>query len=518
MQYAFYNSSAFETYTPVESAVFPMQINAGTIQTKVIGGTEYQYVSVTTNNVDYAQITDKTELYSNSPSNPQPEMDKTYYIKPDRTIKVKCTASGASSVKVVVSADVGAENLGGGLINHTSSAGSYISIHVGEFNIRGTKFTGVYMRQGDRQLYIAGYSEKFWNGAARPETKSETKTASPSGHWGTGHTTKGNQDFVHYAQALNVVNTGAHGLRMYDVGTSAIDAIYERLWSRDIWDVWANRKFNPIGGLLSLHRVPCAAPTGAAVSSVTIAGQQYPVPTNSAKLVSDNIVTVECNGGNWLDVPEIAGSFVDYAPYCSAVLTLPFVGSVGIDVNAFSSGKIKVVYEIDLISGNCLAEVFTLDRDGSSILYGSYAGNCAYKMPITGNDNGGLAVLGAVAGIATTGLATVATGGSAAPLAASVISGAANAIGAEHHLQQAGTLPSNASAIGDLRVTLVITRPAYLTPDDYEQIKGYPAGDGHTISQYSGFLAGEMHAEGIDGATDAEKAAIEAAFAGGVYV
>lgn len=346
-----------------------------------------------------------------------------------------------------------------------------------------------------------------------PDTPSETPTVTPNGHYGIGVTQKGNMTFVNYAQALSRVNTGSHGLRMYSVGDGAIDALYSRLWSADIWDKWANRKFSPIGGILSLHRVPVIAPTVGTVSSVTIAGQQYPV--GSAQLVSDNIVTIDFGA---IEIPEISGSFLDYSPYCSAMLYLPFIGAVGIDINAISDGYIAVRYTFDLISGNCIAQVLTIDRDRSSIIYGTYPGNAAYKYPISGNDNGGFAVLGAAAGIATAGLSLAATGGSAAPLAASIVSGAATSISAEHHLQQAGTLPANTAALGDLRVYLVITRPAYLTPDHYVDVKGYPAGDGHTVGSYTGLLAGELHAESITGATDAEKQEIESAFRGGVFV
>lgn len=443
-----------------------------------------------------------------------------FYIKPDIELRLTCynePHNDSFRTRTSMAMQVPPESLKHPTVFPSNPDNISKNFYACTFTLNGEILLGIYIYDprysSNNALWGMFFTASVFDESPRLPTKSETGTVTPNGHYGVGKTTKGDMVFVNYAGALSRVNTGTHGLRMYDVGEGAVNALYGRLWSQDIWDKWANRKFSPIGGILSLHRVPLAAPTAGTVSSVTIAGQQYPV--GSAALVSDNIVTRDFAE---VLIPEIAGSFLDYAPYCSAMLYLPFIGSVGIDVNTISSGSIAVRYTFDLISGNCIAQVRTVDRDGSAIIYGTYAGNAAYKYPISGNDNGGFAVLGAAAGIATAGLAVAATGGSAAPLAASIVSGAAASISAEHHLQQAGSLPANTAALGDLRIYLVITRPAYLTPDDYESIKGYPAGDGHTVGSYSGLLSGELHAESIVGATDSEKQEIESAFRGGVFV
>lgn len=514
MQYAYYTDPDHIEYLGVIPTIFPMDITTGIIspiRTKTVGGVDYTYRNVTSNSVDYASIQDETTLLKWSPSVIPSTRD--FWIKPDKQLQIKIDPIVTGGYACALHVDFGDGLSSGNVLRHEFGSGTYFSVHMGTFTVYGDKWLAIYYRQGDRQIYVWCISENFFDESERPETKSETGTVTPDGHWGTGKTTKGNMVFVNYAAALSRVNTGTHGLRMYDVGEGAVNALYERLWSQDTWDKWANRKFSPIGGILSLHRVPLAAPTAGTVSSVTIAGQQYPV--GSAALVSDNIAI---RNFAEVQIPEIAGSFLDYAPYCSAMLYLPFIGSVSIDVNTISSGSIAVRYTFDLISGNCIAQVRTVDRDGSAIIYGTYAGNAAYKYPISGNDNGGFAVLGAAAGIATAGLAVAATGGSAAPLAASIVSGAASSISAEHHLQQAGSLPANTSALGDLRIYLVITRPAYLTPDGYENIKGYPAGDGHTVGSYTGLLSGELHADSIPAATDWEKKEIERLFAEGVII
>lgn len=490
----------------------------GNPSTNTIGSLTYSRI---TGAVKFSDITGKPDkLFSQYSS----DVNIVRYIKPNLRLTVKCGRrevvdpewSGAQNdyrYQILLETQneewitLGMSGASNACVN------AQYNIYTSSFISGGIKYCAMYYYTTGGSVHGFFLSENVFDESPREPTKSETGTVTPDGHYGTGITTKGSMTFVNYAGALSRVNTGTHGLRMYDVGEGAVNALYERLWSQDIWDKWANRKFSPIGGILSLHRVPLAAPTAGTVSSVTIAGQQYPV--GSAALVSDNIAIRDFAA---VEIPEIAGSFLDYAPYCSAMLYLPFIGSVGIDVNTISSGSIAVRYTFDLISGNCIAQVRTVDRDGSAIIYGTYAGNAAYKYPISGNDNGGFAVLGAAAGIATAGLAVAATGGSAAPLAASIVSGAASSISAEHHLQQAGSLPANTAALGDLRIYLVITRPAYLTPDGYEDIKGYPAGDGHTVRSYTGLLSGELHADEIPSATDWEKKEIERLFAEGVIL
>lgn len=514
MQYAYYTDPDHIEYLGVIPTIFPMDITTGIIspiRTKTVGGVDYTYRNVTSNDVDYASIQDETTLLKWSPSVIPSSRD--FWIKPDKQLEIRITQLTTGGYACALHVDFGDGLSSGNVLRHEFGPGTYFSVHMGSFTVYGDKWLAIYFRQGDRQIYVWCISENFFDESERPETKSETGTVTPKGHWGTGKTTKGDMQFVNYAGALSRVNTGAHGLRMYEVNDAVVDALYNKLWSNDIWDKWQNKKYSPIGGILSLHKMPLDVATIGSLSNITISGQQYPVGT--VYPVQTSIEFLEFAP---VSIPEIAGSFLDYAPYSTAALYLPFIGIVPIDVNAISNGSIAVRYTFDLINGNCIAQVRTVDRDGSAIIYGTYGGNAAYKYPISGNDNGGFAVLGSAVGVLTAGVVTAATGGSAAPAFAASLGAVGSMMSEEHHLQQAGALPANVAALGDLRVYLVITRPAYLTPDGYGDIKGYPAGDGHTVGSYTGLLSGELHADNIPSATDWEKKEIERLFAEGVII
>ena len=512
-------------------------MTGGTVNTYTIGE---DTVSFLRGAVKITGITLKpTELYCQYTSN----KNEILYIKPAEgnafvRLKIKCgslsvvdpTYTPANNYRYQCNVEVFGL-FGGSNWDDASSGGSNISsdaqynFYTAQMTVSGVTYLCMFFHTTGDSIHGYFADQQLFNKSLRPKTKSETPTVSPNGHYGTGSAIPGNIDHVDYAARVSRVNTGAHGLRLYAVSDAAINALYERLWSRDIWDQWANKKFSPIAGILGIYNMPTTYKKLADTQKITICGQQYNLGT-SVDIVhygyTEETTYSLADQSDYFNIPEIAGSFVDYSPYCSAVLQLPFIGTFPVNVNAFTAGGIKVVYTFDLVSGNVLAEVYTRDRNGSKILYGQYGGNAAYHYPVTGNDGGGFAVLGAAAGLATAGIAAAVSGGSLAPVAGALVSGSASVLSAEHHTEQAGSLPSNTAALGDRRIILTITRPAYLTPEHYPELTGYPAGDGSTVKKYidagGGLIAGTLHADGVDGATEAEKQMIEQAFQGGVYV
>lgn len=472
--------------------------------------------------------------------------NKTLYIKASAgqsfvRLKIKCglrstvdpTFTPANMYRYQIEIDVFGTTQHPNDWANLSSGGTDISVDT-QYNF----YTGLIISGGRVYLsmfyhttgnYVSGFfaDAHLFDGSIRPRTKSQTPTVSPNGHYGTGHTTPGNMQFSDTPAAWSMVNATEHGLRVYVVYPYNMELLYRRLWSKDVWQRFTNSRYSPISGILAYHRLPIAPHCTNSVKEITICGQDYQIgdDLNTLGVVDDGIIPVECGS---VDIPEVAGSFLDYSPYCSAVLHLPYIGNMPIDINKISGGSLAVRYWVDVTSGNCLAHVKTTDRDGSTIIYGEFAGNCAYKYPVTGNDQGGTAVLGAAAGAATAGMVALVGGAeiTAAKAAAGAVGAASGIAQAElnagHHLQQVGSWPSNTGMLSDPNVYLIVTRPAYLTPEKYPEIVGYPAGCGHKVQDFinhgGGILAGELHADGITGATDAEKQAIEAAFAGGVFV
>lgn len=535
MQIQLFNDSGFLDPVNVEPADFSF-INLGTssAHSYTVDDIVYKGWKGTPLNSQFALVSDTQKIaFYRGEGQPYSFLDNhTFYIKPNMRVVVtfKVVPDGASTrLNYSLFYYVGSRELIGFNDGRISTPAPSVALYVGNFRHNDEKTLGFYLRTADNVIQYTDVSMNYWDGSYRPRTKSQTPTVSPNGHYGTGKTTPGNMTFSGAPAAWSHVNATEHGLRVYTVYDYNMELLYRRLWSKDVWQRFTNSRYSPISGILAYHRLPIIVPTATSVQEITICGQDYQIGNDENRLgvASAGIIPIDAGSA---EIQEVAGSFLDYAPYCSAVLHLPYIGNMPIDINKISGGSIEVRYWIDVCSGNCMAHVRTTDRDGSSIIYGEYAGNCAYKYPVTGNDQGGTAVLGAAAGAATAGLVALVGGGAAGITASKAAAGVLGAAGglaqaelnSDHHLQQSGSWPANTGTLCDPNVYLIVTRPAYLTPDNYPEIVGYPAGTGHTVQSFidagGGILAGEIHADGIDGATDAERDAIESAFRGGVFV
>jgi len=225
------------------------------------------------------------------------------------------------------------------------------------------------------------------------------------------------------------------------------------------------------------------------------------------------------------------------------------------------NGGIFAKYNIDFYTGNCLVQIYTIpeklvmgsdtdwdeDYDGCLCMIAQYAGNCAHKIAVSGNDYGAGQVVGAIVdGISS--VASIATGvasarhmpaffGQKAMIAHSVaggVNGIVNAIGSgfmsRHNISVIPASP-NADTLGMMIPALIIERPIDITPLDengnatvYESFNGRPAASGGTVKDYKSFDTGEgifiqgvLHADALY-ATEDEKRQIEEAFAKGVYL
>lgn len=215
-------------------------------------------------------------------------------------------------------------------------------------------------------------------------------------------------------------------------------------------------------------------------------------------------------------------SFLDYAPYCSATLYLPFIGQVHIDPSTFMDGSIQIQYHFDIITGKCVAEVITTcaNRSGNGrpreVRYGPYTGDCSIDLPLAIQDAN---AMGRQYGIATAAVSTIGSvlGGNAA----GALAGASSLAQAQMIPKQTGMINSLGSmvpALIDTRILLQISFPSTVHFDETKLKIGMSAYKPGKVSDFTGYSKfSYIDTSGIN-ATDGEKAAIEALMKGGVYL
>lgn len=353
----------------------------------------------------------------------------------------------------------------------------------------------------------------------KPKQSDGARNVTPYGRTGTYNFSS---DKMTYTQptGYSFVNRWAHGMTLYHINDYQCEAIQNEFWGNDtLHQMWLNATVKPIQGVITLHKLPVSVASGSKSKPLTIFGKRIVSGSllNAVPLVDDMLVQVP-ESPQWMPIEEIYGDFFDFAGESSLSVYLPFIGTIPLDINKVMSGAVQVVYNVDVLTGNIIAQVFGKNGmgNGAEVLLYQGTGNCALHIPYCGNDQGGMKQLGALAGIATAGIATIATGGSAAAPAMALLRGAADTVMAPHQAQ-VNNIPTESAPLSYPYVCYIMTYPERVLAETQRALEGWAASSDKTVSSYTGFLQGVIHAE-IEGATDAELSEIESAFSSGVIV
>ena len=99
-----------------------------------------------------------------------------------------------------------------------------------------------------------------------------------------------------------------------------------------------------------------------------------------APVVHGNIIDVDCGSVN---VVEFHHSLLDYSPFSRLTIYLPFIGFMDLDDKMVMGKAVRVNYRVDVLSGRCLAEVYTMIDDSTESCIASYAGTIASDEPLS---------------------------------------------------------------------------------------------------------------------------------------
>lgn len=369
------------------------------------------------------------------------------------------------------------------------------------------------------QAYI--FDMRLFSGSS-PKPTTDGNTTTPYGRTGTYNFTSDQMVDVP-PTGYSFVNRWAHGLTLYHINDLQAEAIFAEFWGNEtLWQMFLNSTVKQIQGVLCMHKVPVPVSSGSSTRALSIFGKRVARGELLEQLPLVNLQIVQYpENPQWVSIEEIYGDYFDYAGQTRFSVYLPFVGTVPIDVNKIMGGAIKTIYHIDLLTGNLIARVYGRNAmgNGAEVLLYQGSGNCALHIPYIGNDQGGMKLLGALAGVATAGLATVATGGAGAAPALAAISGTAGYALAPHNAS-VNNIPTEASPLSYPYVCYIMEYPERLLTELQGTQTGFATASGGantTVSNYSGYTQGFLHAD-IVGATEAEKAEIESAFQAGVIL
>ena len=266
---------------------------------------------------------------------------------------------------------------------------------------------------------------------------------------------------------------------VYNPTASQLDALGGYLWDssiiaaiRDIWQ-------DPMDGLIALQQI-FVTPDTSGSHNIILGFLDTGI---SAAVVSDQFISFDCG---MVSIPENKKNATDYAPYTSLHLYLPFIGIVELDTAECMNSNISIVYNVDVYTGTCIAQVKitrSLDMPNSPILY-TFSGNCSQQIPLTSGNATGLFT--ALVGACTVGL-SVASGGSLSTLAGAQMLG--NSLTHEMaHVTHSGNISANAGILGQKKPYLIIGRRHCYDANNYNSFYGFPANKTINIGNHEGFV------------------------------
>lgn len=304
--------------------------------------------------------------------------------------------------------------------------------------------------------------------------------------------------------SVSVTATGF--VTLYTPSATELKNLASYLWS-DLFSLDTFKKMfnNPMDCILGLTIVPLNLPTGAA-QEITVGNI---VTTVSCTTCPTQYVTVDC-GSFTFSKKAFTGSYLDYSPYNKVFLYLPYIGIQEIDVDEFMGGTMSIVYHVDILTGAMFCYVSSTNAKGTERVIYTFSGACAENVPLSSNDFSTTisSIMGVVNAVAGT-VATIATGGGSAPVAAKalakgVVSTANNVINSKPSISHSGSLGGGSGIMGVQYPYLIFNAPWLSTVNEQSAYTGFASNTIVNLSDLSGYNVIEAINLSVQGATDTE--------------
>lgn len=272
-------------------------------------------------------------------------------------------------------------------------------------------------------------------------------------------------------------------IHAYQPIAAQLQALSNKLWSDDFINTIKKIQNDPFEAIISLHSVP-----------VNVAS------TNANCVIGnyDSGISMPTVGSQWTQVnlgsyylPPYFASALDFAPYNTIDIFLPYVGVRSLQVDDVCGRTLQVVYNIDVLSGATLASI----KSGDSVLY-TFNCNICMEIPITQSSYGPLyqSILNASAAV----LSGYGAAGAPGAVGAALGSAINVALSKQHSVSRGGNISGNFGCMGHFYPYLIIHRPKQSLAAGFNHFKGKPSNITVNLGSISGYTEIEsIHLEGI---------------------
>lgn len=292
-------------------------------------------------------------------------------------------------------------------------------------------------------------------------------------------------------------------IRVYNPTSAQLQALAGELWSSSFFNTIEKIMNDPMEAMISLHSVPFQLVIGDDLP-IRIGNYQTQV---SAKVIRTQYYTLNC--GN-ISLPEHWASALDYSPYTTVDIFIPFVGVRPLQIDDVMGRVLNLKYNVDILTGSAIAML----KCGDSVLY-TYNTQVITEIPYNMSSYGRL--VQSIIGVAGTAIGAAA-GGAGAIIGGGIGGALGTAMTKHSDISRGGALGGVVGVMGDFVPYLIIHRPIQSLAGDFASKKGYPSNISATLGSVSGYtVVDKIHLTGID-CTDTERDEIRALLKDGVII
>ena len=314
--------------------------------------------------------------------------------------------------------------------------------------------------------------------------------------------------------SINIIDSGI--ATMWTPSPAQIKSLMRFLWSDDFFDNIIKLVADPLENIIQFGVVPFDLSAYAGTAKEVKVGN---VGTNiSMTPLTKQYISYDMGS---LSIREAWGNCLDYNNTKVSIF-VPYVGTFDLTPDeVMNCDHVNLRYNIDLFSGDFIAEIYVKKRMPSGIYLGGdkeipmyhKSGNLMTKFPLTGANYG--RVYTSILSGAANAIGQAAGGnflGAAEAAAGAVLN--ANSVPVERSGQYTGV----SAALGASAPYLILTQPVQVKPGKYGKMEGYPSFINYTLSTLEGFTKVLSVIDNQVSATDTEKEEIDSLLKQGIFL
>lgn len=354
------------------------------------------------------------------------------------------------------------------------------------YNIRENGDTSNYKNLGSGYGFGQfGGKKVVWNGLQiypldyNSKDLDNSNNTTIGGGYGSGNNP---HDTIEIPQLPNLVlsNTGSS---LYALTSAEMLTFSNWLWTSDWTENIKKLRTDPMQNIIGVSVIDI--PLSGNATTIHVGNLNSEINAN----LVNNWVSVDCGS---INIEEYYGTFADYEPYIALTLYLPKVGFVQIPADAVVNNSIKIVYNIELTSGEGLCYIYIVNnRDNFSYVYNTYTCHVSANVALSASDhtqqisaiiNASINTVAAVGG-------AIATGGATAGSAATTVaSSALNVATTKNPTQTKGNFGNFGTLMCVKKPYLIINRTNLTKPASFQENNGYMINYTAIIGGHTGFL------------------------------